>query len=448
VLAVRSLGGLSTSTPKRVLDLMQVQGMTLQHVKSHLQKYRLQDMQAAADASAAPAAWSTFMQQPVLPPLFAGSAGDGLSQELLEPAWQAPTRQGSNVSSADFLAATGSLNVPSRDFHKESALAAMPSIKGSKPTAKKERKASKSKTARPAPAALLPVAATVGKRQQLQSAFTVDDEGLALDDSALMDLLDGPHHHPRQANPLTPGGDLSLGGPAAISALDLDPDLLWPQQSECMADLLHGSFLEDMLEDMAQHGAGTTGGSGSAPTPVTGVPPPPTVVVPVAHPLPPSMAPTMRTHLPLQASHYAPPAVAMASVPAAVQHHLQQLQAPVGPLVPLLTPCTLAALQPRTLAEMSAGGLELSCGPGVLPLAAVLERGPPAIRSLPSGSDVITEALRTQQELHRQLSVHLERTRQRNSKRKPGPKVASAPHSRYAFAVFGGGIIQCAVAGS
>jgi len=41
-----------------------------------------------------------------------------------------------------------------------------------------------------------------------------------------------------------------------------------------------------------------------------------------------------------------------------------------------------------------------------------LERGPPAIRSLPSGSDVITEALRTQQELHRQLSVHLERTRQ------------------------------------
>ena len=41
--AVKRLGGLDLATPKGIMQLMDVEGMSIQHVKSHLQKYRLQD---------------------------------------------------------------------------------------------------------------------------------------------------------------------------------------------------------------------------------------------------------------------------------------------------------------------------------------------------------------------------------------------------------------------
>ena len=49
--SVKTLGGLDIATPKGVVELMRVQGVTIQHVKSHLQKYILQEQQMSKATS-------------------------------------------------------------------------------------------------------------------------------------------------------------------------------------------------------------------------------------------------------------------------------------------------------------------------------------------------------------------------------------------------------------
>lgn len=59
--ALQQLGGSQVATPKQIRELMQVDGLTNDEVKSHLQKYRLHTRRTSPAASAAPANQSTVV---------------------------------------------------------------------------------------------------------------------------------------------------------------------------------------------------------------------------------------------------------------------------------------------------------------------------------------------------------------------------------------------------
>lgn len=61
VSALQQLGGSQVATPKQIRELMQVDGLTNDEVKSHLQKYRLHTRRTSPAAPAAPANQSTVV---------------------------------------------------------------------------------------------------------------------------------------------------------------------------------------------------------------------------------------------------------------------------------------------------------------------------------------------------------------------------------------------------
>ena len=353
VLAVNSLGGLASSTPKKVLVLMDVQGVTVQHVKSHLQKYRVQLAQEAGldGSDATLTAGAPFLLPLTLSSDLASLDGTpalslGLGEvdgdaEFGHHSHHGLARQASNVSSPpDFEAARVPL-LGGGEQHAlpGSAASALP------PKTQRSRKAGSGGAARKSPGT------TPRARQQRQQQQHAAAAGapVGLGPSVFGDGFDDMALDEATMLQFATGDDLPRG-------LDLAPDFAWPLSTDCMADLLQGAFLDTVMEDMLRGDTGVSGQHHRAPR-----------------------APML------------PGPAGYGAVPPELERHLLQLDQPAVPLVPLVQPGTLDALQPRTLAEMALlePGLEAACF-----------------------ADPVTDALRTQAELHRQLSVHLERTKQ------------------------------------
>ena len=384
VLAVNALGGLATSTPKRVLVLMKVQGVTVQHVKSHLQKYRVQE--ASLDGSNGSLTTpflplnlplpSDLVSLDGTPALSLGLGEEEGERELGLHTSAALARQASNVSSPELAPAGGlpgsaASTRPPKAQRSKKAGSAHRKSPATTPRARQQKQQ----------AAGGPAGAAVGLGPPVFGGVDAFDD-MALDEDSLLrfatDTAQLDHPGGKTVAQLLTGGqehvdDLPRG-------LDLSPDFAWPLAQDCMADLLQGSFLDSVMEDMLRGGD-------------TGV---------AAHPREPRPLPQRLGEPP----HLVPAPPGYGSAPSELDRHLLQMRQQDASLVPLVQPSTLDALQPRTLAEMALLEASMVAAP-ILPVHV-----PAVLLGAPFNADPVTDALRTQAELHRQLSVHLERTKQ------------------------------------
>jgi SHAQKYF class myb-like DNA-binding protein len=102
--AVRLLGGLDLATPKGIMQFMDVEGMSIQHVKSHLQKYRLQDSAGNPEAAVLktePSPSSEGEKRPAESDLGAGGSGGGKERRVLRVRPSASERSAARARAAE-----------------------------------------------------------------------------------------------------------------------------------------------------------------------------------------------------------------------------------------------------------------------------------------------------------------------------------------------------------